>query len=365
MLLPHELIHTMLKHAGKQDLLRRNGLSQMSLAHLLKLEEVFDTRGSLAVGLWLDGTPYSYDRLLNLESVVINFPGLAAANKGLRLPITVTPKHSCVKQTTLDAILAVFAWSMQHAAAGFMPTCRHDSSAWQPATDRARGKISGSAIAVRAYLVEIRGDWAMRKDVFGFPGWRENSGICHVCHCANENMDQFDSQAEWKLLGRLEHWQLMTRMLLKGKHVSSIFYCPGLTASQFLFDFLHNFDQGIAADYLGNLFFYVVSSDHPYLQGGSRQQRTRDMFLKIGNYYAAAPANEIASQLGKLTEGMIRKTPSSSPKLRAKAAEARSLVNFAVQLCHEAFPLETAASQEACVKQAALRVAEVLCLPAG
>ena len=55
------------------------------------------------------------------------------------------------------------------------------------------------------------------------PGWRENSRICHVCHCANENMDQFDSQAEWKLLGRLEHWQLMTRMLLKGKHVSSIF----------------------------------------------------------------------------------------------------------------------------------------------
>ena len=60
MLLPHELIHTMLKRADKQDLLRRGGLSQMSLAHLLKLEEVFDTRGSLAVGLWLDGTPYSY-----------------------------------------------------------------------------------------------------------------------------------------------------------------------------------------------------------------------------------------------------------------------------------------------------------------
>ena len=53
---------------------------------------------------------------------------------------------------------------------------------------------------------------------------------------------------------------------------------------------------------------------------------------------------------------MIRKTPSSSPKLRAKAAEARSLVNFAVQLCQEAFPPEAATSQEACVKQAALRL---------
>ena len=144
----------MLKHADKQDLLHRGGLSQMSLAHLLKLEEVFDTRGCLAVGLWLDGTPYSYARLFSLESVVINFPGLAAANKGLRLPITVIPKHFCIKQTTFDAILAVFAWSMQHAAAGFMPTCRRDSSAWQPATDRARAKISGSARA-------------MRKDVFG------------------------------------------------------------------------------------------------------------------------------------------------------------------------------------------------------
>ena len=37
-LLPHELIHTMLKHADKKDLLHRGGLSPVSLAHLLKLE---------------------------------------------------------------------------------------------------------------------------------------------------------------------------------------------------------------------------------------------------------------------------------------------------------------------------------------
>ena len=78
--------------------------------------------------------------------------------------------------------------------------------------------------------------------------------------------------------------------------------------------------------------------------------------MKIRSYYAAAPANEIASQLGNLTEGMIRKSASSSPKLRAKAAEARSLVNFAVQLCHESFPPETATVQEATMKQAALRL---------
>ena len=148
----------------------------------------------------------------------------------------------------------------------------------------------------------------------------------------------------------------MTRMLLKGKHVSSIFSCPGLTASQFLFDFLHNFDQGITADFLGNLFYYMVSSDHQYLQGGNRQQRIRDFFVKIRSNNAAAPANEIASQLGNLAEGMIRKSASSSPKLRAKAAEARSFVNFAVQLCHESFPPETATGQEASMKQAALRL---------
>ena len=86
---------------------------------------------------------------------------------------------------------------------------------------------------------------------------------------------------------------------------------------------------------------------------GSRES---DLFLKICNYYAAAPANEIASQLGNLTEGMIRKTASSSLKLRAKAAEARSLVNFAVQLCYEAFPPEAATGQEAGMKQAVLRL---------
>ena len=70
-----------------------------------------------------------------------------------------------------------------------------------------------------------------------------------------ETMDQFDAEAEWKVQPPLEHWELMDRIMLRGMHISQVFGCPGLTAKQILFDWLHNFDQGITADFVGNVFF--------------------------------------------------------------------------------------------------------------
>ena len=259
-LLPHELIRCMGLHACKKDLLQRSGMCEASLAHLLKMEQEFDASAALGVGLWIDGTPYSYDRLLSLESVVLNFPGLGESSKGLRLPITVIPKHFCIKFRTFDCILGVVAWSMQQACMGIMPLRRHDGSEWSKGgSDAARARWGGSSIGLRSFLVEVRGDWSMRKDIFAFPGWQENTGICHVCRCNRETMDQFDAEAEWKVQPPLEHWELMDRIMLRGMHISQVFGCPGLTAKQILFDWLHNFDQGITADFLGNVFFHLTS----------------------------------------------------------------------------------------------------------
>ena len=129
------------------------------------------------------------------------------------------------------------------------------------------------------------------------------------------SMDQFDSHAEWKLQGRLEQ---MTRMFLKGKHVSNIFL-PWLDSYSIFFATSTRASLQITLGICSTMWSAVTI---PTCKEGTGS-RDSDLFLKICNYYAAAPANEIASQLGNLTEGMIRKTASSSLRLRANAAEAR------------------------------------------
>ncbi|CAE7785682.1 unnamed protein product [Symbiodinium sp. KB8] len=225
-LLPHELIRCMGLHACKKDLLQRSGMCEASLAHLLKMEQEFDASAALGVGLWIDGTPYSYDRLLSLESVVLNFPGLGESSKGLRLPITVIPKHFCIKFRTFDCILGV---------------------------------------------------------------------------------------AEWKVQPPLEHWELMDRIMLRGMHISQVF-------------------------------------------GSSKPQRIKELYKKLQQYYSSDGHMSTDSRLSTLTETMIRKTSTSSPKLRCKAAEARALVPFVLQLCQEAFPPNACTEKEACIREAAVRL---------
>ncbi|CAE7276805.1 unnamed protein product [Symbiodinium sp. CCMP2456] len=317
-LLPHD-------HACKKDLLQRSGMCEASLAHLLKMEQEFDASG------------------------------LGEANKGLRLPITVIPKHFCIKFRTFDCILGVVAWSMQQACMGIMPRRRHDGSEWSQDSDAARARWGGSSIGLRSFLLEVRGDWAMRKDIFAFPGWKENTGICHVCRCNTETMDQFDAEAEWKVQPPLEHWELMDRIMFRGMHISQVFGCPGLTAKQILFDWLHNFDQGITADFLGNVFYHLISQEG-YLPGTSRPQKIKELYKKLRQYYSSDGNMSTDSRLNTLTETMIRKTSTSSPKLRAKAAEARALVPFVLQLCQEAFPPNACTEKEACIREAAVRL---------
>ena len=86
-------------------------------------------------------------------------------------------------------------------------------------------------------------------------------------------------------------------------------------------------DIGIASDFLGNLFFYLV---HYKMEGNNLTEKVRTLFTKIQQYYKA---EKIESKLPTLTLLMIRKKASQSPKLRAKAAEARGLILFAHKVC--------------------------------
>jgi len=68
------------------------------------------------------------------------------------------------------------------------------------------------------------------------------------------------------------------------------------------------------------------------LPGNNVKERVKSLFHRIQSYYKT---EGVESKLPTLTVLMIRKKASSSPKLRAKAAEARGLVTIAKQICDD------------------------------
>ena len=330
LLLPHEMLYAVKEHAsGLEQFLDRSALCTQSLRHLQEMEVKYEAPGSLAVGLWVDGTPYSFDRMLSLESVVISMPGLAEPNKGLRLPVAVVPKQFCLKKTTMAAIFFIVSWSMRHLALGRFPSCRHDRQPWTQ-EDSKRKKSAGSLLGFQGFLCELRGDWAMRKELLSFPGWKDATGCCHLCAACPEDIKDFSSQAPWRS-ARLGHFDLMNRILEGGNDINPLFSSPGFTSQQVLLDWLRTMDLGVTADFLGNLFYHLVKGP-VYIEGSTQEQKVRNLFVTMQAYYKEG---QPSSRLQNLTLLMIRKSTSSSPKLRAKAAEARSLVSFARAIAEE------------------------------
>ena len=140
-LLAHELMGAFLKE-HRDLLLQTSGLCKQSKEHLLHVQRGFEAPEALATGLWSDGTPYKFDRSQTLECICLNFPGLGVSNARSRPPLCAIPKRWCNKGKTLSKMLGVLARSSIHLAnAGFA-----------------------------AFLAEVRGDWATRKEVFSFPG---------------------------------------------------------------------------------------------------------------------------------------------------------------------------------------------------
>ena len=318
-LLPHEVVTVFLQRNNSSDFLDSSALCKASEQHFTKMVQQFGASDALALGLWIDGTPYNFDRSQTLECLCLNFPGLPSPNATLRVPLACIPKHWCIKGVTLSKMLGVLAWSFISLATGVWPCCRHDGAEWQ-LTDIKRKKKAKQPLNLQGFLVEVRGDWAMRKEVFQFPGWRDRDGCCHLCQCKPPDMRDFESCRPFQ---PLDHYSLMATIAQTHGGVNELFKTPGLTSKQFLLDWLHIVDLGITCDFLGNLFQYLVQSN--LLDGNTYNEKVKSLFRLIQDYYRR---DSVENKLPTLTLLMIRKKSTQSPKLRAKAAEARGLVTF-------------------------------------
>ena len=322
-LLPHEVVYKLVAD-GETRLWEQGAMGQQALRQLLQMQDDHQCT-AIALSVWMDGTPCNWDRSQSLETICFGFPGLGGANSSLRIPITVINKKHCVKWQTMDSILAVVAWSMQCMGAGFWPSKNHLGEAFGP-QERQRTRMANTSLGYRAFLVEVKGDWALLADVFRFPSWRSKDGCCWLCNVKPSTLHDFSSTAPWRQTeNRLSHWQVLSGILAKGQQVSPLFSSPGVTAQTFAIDWMHCGDLGVSADYLGNLFYHIT---------GGRADACAELYLKIRSYYQKQPCT---SKLDTLTPSMLRKNGKTSPKLRGKAAEIRYLVPFGAELAQEVF----------------------------
>ena len=327
-LLPHELLHALLKRGSKATLLGQEGMCEETRAHMQRACDELRATELLGVGLWLDGVPCNWDRTESLEVVTMSLPGLTGRLGNIRLPLTVINKVFCIKHKTLDDILSVISWSFRSLAEGIMPSCRHDGSAWQ-ASDVRRSKLAALPVGVRGVLAEVRGDWACYKSVFRLPAHNELAGCCWRCAVTPAGIREVGVDAQWRRPEeRLSHWALIHRMRGHGLTLSPLFSVPAFKTSIFLLDWLHCTDQGVAADFLGQLFWMLL----PKLAGDSKEQQCSSLWLNIVQYYQDTPGE---TMYDNMTLTMIRKSPAVPPKLRGRAAEVRGLAPFAAQVAQE------------------------------
>ena len=342
-LLPHELVATLGRSCSNIGLMAKDRLDKNTAAHLRKCEEAIGGEKLLGLGLWGDGVPCNWDCNDSLQVFALNLPGLPAPWHTMRIPLTgFSKKHFAGKQT-YDALMAIFAWSFQHLAAGTWPSARHDGSPWTPA-DSKRRKRSGSKLPLRAALVEIRGDWAFMKETFGLPAWNEVGGLCWLCSCTPADLRQTSSQAPWRQ-DRLDLHAVLERLLRRGVTLSPIFGVPWLSNKVFRPDWLHCADLGVSADFLGNFFVYLLSARK--FPGATRKERCSHLWSSVQRYYSE---KNIDDRLQNLLVTMLAKA-GQPPKLRCSAAQCRALVPLAAELA--AAHCDDGVSIEAAMKSAA------------
>jgi hypothetical protein len=132
--------------------------------------------------------------------------------------------------------------------------------------------------------------------------------------------------ANWRR-DRLTHWQVLQRILESGRPLCPLLEVPWCSVAIFRIDWLHCADQGVTADYLGNLFIMIAGK----CVGNNKKERTADLWQRIRAKYAA---NHVDERLQNLIPTMLQ-GDGKAPKLRCSAAQCRALVPIAHALAQE------------------------------
>ena len=147
-----------------------------------------------------------------------------------------------------------------------------------------------------------------------------------MCRCTPGELRSVGLDAPWRTQS-LSHFDLLRRIQDNGITLSPLFSCPWIKSDCFRVDWLHSADQGIAADFIGNLFYYLVKTKMP---GANEKAKCAALWKEVQDLYTSLG---IADRLQNLVITMLKKpAASASPKLRSSAAQCRAMVGVAKQL---------------------------------
>ncbi len=153
-----------------------------------------------------------------------------------------------------------------------------------------------------------------------------------VCEAADD--------ADWRR-ERLTTQEFLEREWRRGKRVCPLFAVFGIFNTLFKVDWLHCADLGVGADFLGNLFDYLVQHSMP---GNNKDARCRALGEHVTAYYTATNVEgQLKEFLPKTCASEKKKRP---PKLKGSAATTRALIRFGDQMARQflsdADPIEQA-----------------------
>ena len=141
-----------------------------------------------------------------------------------------------------------------------------------------------------------------------------------VCESADD--------ADWRTQ-RLSTQELLEREWNRGKRVSPLFAVFGVFNTLFKCDWLRCADQGIAADFLGNEFAFLLKK----MPGATQEDQCQALHEHIKAYYAA---NGVEDRLKELEPKSFKpKKKSRPPRLKGSAATTRALVRFGDQIARQ------------------------------
>jgi len=120
----------------------------------------------------------------------------------------------------------------------------------------------------------------------------------------------------------MNHWELMARTLEQRGKVSPLFQAPWLVQGCFRIDWLHACDQGVSADFLGNLLLAFARKQ----PARTLRKQVQLLWDKIQAWYVR---RGVQDRLPHLFPSTLQQ-PKKAPKLRGSAAQVRALIPFAL-----------------------------------
>jgi hypothetical protein len=182
-----------------------------------------------------------------------------------------------------------------------------------------------------ALLVECRGDWQFFRSVFGVSSWSSDA-FCWMCRCSKSSQDPGESAWNFSEDGpicrrRVGEDEFHARLLREGLQANPLFSLPYFSHRHIKLDVLHTADLGVSQLAVGHVLWESLKLVH----NGTYTEAIVVLAARLKAFYQEFKPS---TRIGHLSLEMIRRR-GSCPKLRAKGAECRHVIGFAVILAAE------------------------------